>query len=218
MLVISCPCALGLATPVAIMVGSGVGAKKGVLFKTASALEATGKTDFVVLDKTGTVTQGKPQVTDLHPAPGVAEAELLQTAAALEEKSEHPLAHAIRARAVETGLQYDSTRAFAALPGHGVQGEIGGKAAFGGNAALMQEKNLLTGQMKQAGEALANEGKTPLYFALGGRLLGIVAVADVVKPDSAEAIRDAEAYGRADRDAHRRQPPHGRGDRRADRH
>ena len=108
-LVISCPCALGLATPVAIMVGSGVGAKKGVLFKTASALEATGKTDFVVLDKTGTVTQGKPQVTDLHPAPGVAEAELLQTAAALEEKSEHPLAHAIRARAVETGLQYDST-------------------------------------------------------------------------------------------------------------
>ena len=96
-------------------------------------------------------------MTDLHPAPGVAEAELLQTAAALEEKSEHPLAHAIRARAVETGLQYDSTRAFAALPGHGVQGEIGGKAAFGGNAALMQEKNLLTGQMKQAGEALANE-------------------------------------------------------------
>lgn len=194
-LVISCPCALGLATPVAIMVGSGVGAKKGVLFKTASALEATGKTDFVVLDKTGTVTQGKPQVTDLHPAPGVAEAELLQTAAALEEKSEHPLAHAIRARAVETGLQYDSTRAFAALPGHGVQGEIGGKAAFGGNAALMQEKNLLTGQMKQAGEALANEGKTPLYFALGGRLLGIVAVADVVKPDSAEAIRMLKHMG-----------------------
>ena len=194
-LVISCPCALGLATPVAIMVGSGVGAKKGVLFKTASALEATGKTDFVVLDKTGTVTQGKPQVTDLHPAPGVAEAELLQTAAALEEKSEHPLAHAIRARAVETGLQYDSTRAFAALPGHGVQGEIGGKAAFGGNAALMQEKNLLTGQMKQAGEALANEGKTPLYFALGGRLLGIVAVADVVKPDSAEAIRILKHMG-----------------------
>lgn len=194
-LVISCPCALGLATPVAIMVGSGVGAKKGVLFKTAAALEAAGKTDFVVLDKTGTVTQGKPQVTDLHPAPGVSEAELLQTAAALEEKSEHPLAHAIRARAVESGLQYDPARAFAALPGHGVQGEIGGKAAFGGNAALMQEKNLLTGQMKQAGEALANEGKTPLYFALGGRLLGIVAVADVVKPDSAEAIRMLKNMG-----------------------
>ena len=194
-LVISCPCALGLATPVAIMVGSGVGAKKGVLFKTAAALEAAGKTDFVVLDKTGTVTQGKPQVTDLHPAPGVSEAELLQTAAALEEKSEHPLAHAIRARAVESGLQYDPARAFAALPGHGVQGEIGGKAAFGGNAALMQEKNLLTGQMKQEGEALANEGKTPLYFALGGRLLGIVAVADVVKPDSAEAIRMLKNMG-----------------------
>lgn len=194
-LVISCPCALGLATPVAIMVGSGLGAKKGVLFKTAAALEAAGKTEFVVLDKTGTVTQGKPQVTDLHPAPGVSEAELLQTAAALEEKSEHPLAHAIRARAVETGLQYDPARTFAALPGHGVQGEIGGKAAFGGNAALMQEKNLSTGQMKQAGEALANEGKTPLYFALGGRLLGIVAVADVVKPDSAEAIRMLKNMG-----------------------
>ncbi|MBS5872882.1 MAG: heavy metal translocating P-type ATPase [Clostridiales bacterium] len=194
-LVISCPCALGLATPVAIMVGSGVGAKKGVLFKTAAALEAAGKTDFVVLDKTGTVTQGKPQVTDLRPAPGVTEAELLGIAAALEEKSEHPLAHAIRARAVETGLQYDPARAFAALPGHGVQGEIGGKVAFGGNAALMQEKNLLAGQMKQAGEALANEGKTPLYFALDGRLLGIVAVADVVKPDSAEAIRMLQHMG-----------------------
>ena len=194
-LVISCPCALGLATPVAIMVGSGVGAKKGVLFKTAAALEAAGKTDFVVLDKTGTVTQGKPQVTDLRPAPGVTEAELLGIAAALEEKSEHPLAHAIRARADETGLQYDPARAFAALPGHGVQGEIGGKVAFGGNAALMQERDLLTDQMQGAGEALANEGKTPLYFALGGRLLGIVAVADVVKPDSAAAIRMLKNMG-----------------------
>ncbi len=194
-LVISCPCALGLATPVAIMVGSGLGAKNGVLFKTASALEAAGKIDFVILDKTGTVTEGKPQVTDLRPNEEVAKEELLAVAAALEEKSEHPLARAIREHAQKEGLTYESAEAFSAMPGHGVQGNINGARAIGGNAALMQEQGLLTESMKRAGEALAEEGKTPLYFALGTKLLGIIAVADVVKPDSAQAIRELEGMG-----------------------
>ena len=186
-LVISCPCALGLATPVAIMVGSGLGAKNGVLFKTASALEAAGKIDFVILDKTGTVTEGKPQVTDLRPNEEITKEELLAVAAALEEKSEHPLAKAIREHAQKEGLTYE--------PGHGVQGNINGARAIGGNAVLMQEQGLLTESMKRAGEALAEEGKTPLYFALGTKLLGIIAVADVVKPDSAQAIRELEGMG-----------------------
>lgn len=194
-LVISCPCALGLATPVAIMVGSGLGAKNGVLFKTASALEAAGKIDFVILDKTGTVTEGKPQVTDLQPNEEVAKEELLAVAAALEEKSEHPLARAIREHAQKEGLTYESAEAFSAMPGHGVQGSIHGERAIGGNAVLMQEQGLLTESMKRAGEALAEEGKTPLYFALGTKLLGIIAVADVVKPDSAQAIRELEGMG-----------------------
>lgn len=194
-LVISCPCALGLATPVAIMVGSGLGAKNGVLFKTASALEAAGKIDFVILDKTGTVTEGKPQVTDLRPNEEVAKEELLAVAAALEEKSEHPLARAIREHAQKEGLTYEPVEAFSAMPGHGVQGSIHGERAIGGNAVLMQEQGLLTESMKRAGEALAEEGKTPLYFALGTKLLGIIAVADVVKPDSAQAIRELEGMG-----------------------
>ena len=194
-LVISCPCALGLATPVAIMVGSGLGAKNGVLFKTASALEAAGKIDFVILDKTGTVTEGKPQVTDLRPNEEITKEELLAVAAALEEKSEHPLAKAIREHAQKEGLTYESAEAFSAMPGHGVQGNINGARAIGGNAALMQEQGLLTESMKRAGEALAEEGKTPLYFALGTKLLGIIAVADVVKPDSAQAIRELEGMG-----------------------
>ncbi len=194
-LVISCPCALGLATPVAIMVGSGVGAKSGVLFKNAAALEATGKTQFVVLDKTGTVTEGKPQVTNLLPAPGVSETELLAVAAALEAKSEHPLAHAIRTKALELQLSFEPSGDFSALPGHGVRSSIRGKTAVGGNAALMAEKGLLTGSMQRQGDALAEEGKTPLYFALEERLLGIIAVADVVKPDSAQAIRELKSMG-----------------------
>ena len=194
-LVISCPCALGLATPVAIMVGSGLGAKNGVLFKTASALEAAGKIDFVILDKTGTVTEGKPQVTDLRPNEEITKEELLAVAAALEEKSEHPLARAIREHAQKEGLTYEPVEAFSAMPGHGVQGSIHGERAIGGNAVLMQEQGLLTESMKRAGEALAEEGKTPLYFALGTKLLGIIAVADVVKPDSAQAIRELEGMG-----------------------
>jgi len=192
-LVISCPCALGLATPVAIMVGSGQGAKHGVLFKTAAALEATGRTDFVVLDKTGTVTEGKPRVTDLCPAAGVETQELLHLAAALEAKSEHPLAHANREEA--EGLSVEAAADFAALPGHGVQGTVEGEPAFGGNAALLREKGLLTAEMERLGRSLAEEGKTPLYFARGGKLWGIVAVADVVKADSAEAIRQLKNMG-----------------------
>lgn len=194
-LVISCPCALGLATPVAIMVGSGLGAKNGVLFKTASALEAAGKTDFVILDKTGTVTEGKPQVTDLRPNENITKEELLAVAAALEEKSEHPLAKAVREHAQEEGLTYEPAAAFSAMPGHGVQGRINGERAIGGNAALMREQGLLTESMERAGEELAEEGKTPLYFAMGTKLLGIIAVADVVKPDSAQAIRELEDMG-----------------------
>ncbi|MDD6188331.1 MAG: heavy metal translocating P-type ATPase [Clostridiales bacterium] len=194
-LVISCPCALGLATPVAIMVGSGLGARNGVLFKTAAALEAAGKTDIVVLDKTGTVTEGKPHVTDILPSVGVSEAELLSVAAALEEKSEHPLAMAIREYAAENGLSGAPAGDFSAMPGHGVRGTLDGKAAIGGNAALMTENGIMTPDMRRTGEALAEAGKTPLFFALDGRLLGIIAVADVVKPDSAEAVRALKNMG-----------------------
>ena len=192
-LVISCPCALGLATPVAIMVGSGLGAKNGILFKTAAALEAAGRTDIVVLDKTGTVTEGRPRVTDLRPAPGVSEAELLAAAAALEARSEHPLAKAVRERA--EGLSVPAAADFAALPGHGVTGTVDGQIALGGSGALLAERGLLTAEMRALGESLAEEGKTPLYFARGGVLLGIVAVADGVKPDSAAAVRELEGMG-----------------------
>lgn len=194
-LVISCPCALGLATPVAIMVGSGRGAKNGVLFKTAASLEMAGKAQFVVLDKTGTVTEGKPKVTDVLPAEGVNERELLALAAALEENSEHPLARAVREHAAEAGLSIEPVSSFAALPGHGVRGNFGKNEAVGGNAALMAEKGLLDAPLQSAGEALANEGKTPLYFALNGKLMGLIAVADVVKPDSAEAIAALNRMG-----------------------
>lgn len=190
-LVISCPCALGLATPVAIMVGSGVGAKSGILFKTASALEAAGKTQYVVLDKTGTVTEGKPQVTDITPSEGISQQTLLRMAASLEAQSEHPLARAIRDQVVDTVAVED----FCALPGHGIQGTIAGKAALGGSAALMEEQGLMTEPMRQAGDTLSAMGKTPLYFALGGHLLGLIAVADVVKPDSAAAVRGLERMG-----------------------
>lgn len=194
-LVISCPCALGLATPVAIMVGSGLGAKNGILFKTASALEAAGKTQIVVLDKTGTITEGKPNVTDILPAGGVSEGELMSVAAALEENSEHPLARAVREKAAALNISPAAAPNFSALPGHGVQGVVNGETAIGGNAALMSEKGLLTPELQAAGEKFAEDGKTPLYFALAGKLLGIIAVADVVKPDSAEAIRALRALG-----------------------
>lgn len=194
-LVISCPCALGLATPVAIMVGSGVGAKHGVLFKTASALEQTGKTQIVVLDKTGTLTKGKPQVTDILPASGYDADSLLRLAASLESKSEHPLAAAITRRAGESNVDIDEAQGFTALPGHGVRAEINGKTAIGGNAALIKSKGMLDADMKALGERLADEGKTPLYFAFDGRIAGIIAVADVVKEDSGQAISDLKDMG-----------------------
>lgn len=194
-LVISCPCALGLATPVAIMVGSGLGAKHGVLFKTATALEQTGKTDIVVLDKTGTVTKGKPQVTDIITLDGVGETELLQLAASLESKSEHPLAAAVMKKTEELGISASQAKNFSALPGYGVSADIDGKRALGGNALLMKNRGLLTVSAEEQGERLANSGKTPLYFAFDGKLVGIIAVADVVKEDSKKAIEELKNLG-----------------------
>ncbi len=194
-LVISCPCALGLATPVAIMVGSGLGAKNGVLFKTAAALEAAGKTNIVVLDKTGTITEGKPKVTDIRTAQGVSEEVLLRTAAALEEKSEHPLAHAVMEYVLSKQLDYVPAEGFSAMPGHGVRGTLDGRVAIGGNGALMREQGIMTPAMGNLGEALAEEGKTPLFFALDGHLLGIIAVADVVKADSTAAVQALKNMG-----------------------
>ena len=194
-LVISCPCALGLATPVAIMVASGLGAKHGILFKTAAALEQAGQIDIVVLDKTGTVTEGKPSVTDLVCAEGVGEGELLALAACLEEKSEHPLARAVMEHAKKRKLNYPHGESFRALPGHGVTVRLGGHEAIGGNAALLRGRGLLTPEMDAAGKRLAAEGKTPLYFAAGDRPFGVIAVADVVKSDSAQAIRELQQMG-----------------------
>ena len=186
-LVISCPCALGLATPVAIMVGSGLGAKHGILFKTAAALEACGKTDVVVLDKTGTLTEGKPRVTDIYT--DESEEKLLKIAASLEAKSEHPLSRAVMEAVAERRIAYETADDFTALPGFGVRGTVAGKSAFGGNAALMEEHHVLSASLKEKGEAFAEEGKTPLYFAEDEKALGIIAVADVAKSDSAEAVR-----------------------------
>ncbi|MBD5526384.1 MAG: heavy metal translocating P-type ATPase [Lachnospiraceae bacterium] len=194
-LVISCPCSLGLATPVAIMVGNGMGARHGILFKNAVALEHAGRTDFVVLDKTGTVTEGSPAVTAVRPAQGVSERELLQVAAALESKSEHPLAKAICERAEADQLQVQSAENFRALPGWGVEGLLNGMTAVGGNSALLAERGLLTDDMRRAGEETAEEGRTPLYFAVGDRLMGMIAVADVVKSDSAQAVNELRNMG-----------------------
>ena len=190
-LVISCPCALGLATPVAIMVGSGQGARSGILFKTAASLEAAGRVDTVVLDKTGTVTAGEPKVTDILPAEGVSETELLTLAAGLEAKSEHPLAKAILGYAEEQKLAVTPAQDFEALPGHGLRGSLNGDALTGGNAAFVGAD----GALAQAGQQLAEQGKTPLYFAKNGTVQGVVAVADVVKPTSAQAIRELQGMG-----------------------
>ncbi|MBR4411604.1 MAG: heavy metal translocating P-type ATPase, partial [Firmicutes bacterium] len=197
-LVISCPCALGLATPVAIMVGNGLSARHGILFKTAASLEAAGRVRTVVLDKTGTITEGKPHVTDIICADGVSEDQLLQAAGALEGPSEHPLARAIVNHMTDRlpeGTCIANASEFKALPGAGVEGVIAGHKAWGGNAALMKEKKLLSRAMEQRGAELAREGKTPLYFAYENQLLGIIAVADVVKEDSAAAIRELQHMG-----------------------
>ena len=194
-LVISCPCALGLATPVAIMVGSGVGAKHGVLFKTAAALESTGRIDTVVLDKTGTVTQGQPHVVAVRPAPGVEPARLLTVAAALEARSEHPLALAVLDYAAQEHIAYQPAGEFQAVVGKGLTGQVDGASAFGGNAALLREQSLLTDAVAREGAALAGQGMTALYFACGGQMLGVLGVADVIRPGSAEAVRQMKGQG-----------------------
>ena len=194
-LVISCPCALGLATPVAIMVGNGLGAKNGILFKTAASLEAAGRTQIVALDKTGTITEGAPRVTDLLPAEGVSETELLTLAAALESRSEHPLAKAVLADAEEKAITPPEVTDFAALPGNGLAAKLDGMDIYAGNAAFIQTKLTLPAALAQQAEKLASEGKTPLFFGGAGRLLGVIAVADTIKEDSPEAIRQLQNMG-----------------------
>ena len=194
-LVISCPCALGLATPVAIMVGNGLGAKNGILFKTAASLEAAGRTQIVALDKTGTITEGAPRVTDLLPAEGVTETELLTLAAALESRSEHPLAKAVLADAEATAITPPEVTDFAALPGNGLAAKLDGMDIYAGNAAFIQTKLPLPAALAQQAEKLASEGKTPLFFGGAGRLLGVIAVADTIKEDSPEAIRQLQNMG-----------------------
>ena len=194
-LVISCPCALGLATPVAIMVGNGLGAKNGILFKTAASLEAAGRTQIVALDKTGTITEGAPRVTDLLPAEGVTETELLTLAAALESRSEHPLAKAVLADAEAKAITPPEVTDFAALPGNGLAAKLDGMDIYAGNAAFIQTKFTLPAALAQQAEKLASEGKTPLFFGGAGRLLGVIAVADTIKEDSPEAIRQLQNMG-----------------------
>ena len=194
-LVISCPCALGLATPVAIMVGNGLGAKNGILFKTAASLEAAGRTQIVALDKTGTITEGAPRVTDLLPAEGVSETELLTLAAALESRSEHPLAKAVLADAETKAITPPEVTDFAALPGNGLAAKLDGMDIYAGNAAFIQTRLTLPAALAQQAEKLASEGKTPLFFGGAGRLLGVIAVADTLKEDSPEAIRQLQNMG-----------------------
>lgn len=194
-LVISCPCALGLATPVAIMVGNGLGAKNGILFKTAASLEAAGRTQIVALDKTGTITEGAPRVTDLLPAEGVTETELLTLAAALESRSEHPLAKAVLADAEAKAITPPEVTDFAALPGNGLAAKLDDMDIYAGNAAFIQTKLTLPAALAQQAEKLASEGKTPLFFGGAGRLLGVIAVADTIKEDSPEAIRQLQNMG-----------------------
>ncbi len=194
-LVISCPCALGLATPVAIMVGNGLGARHGILFKTAESLESTGKIAVVALDKTGTITKGEPQITDIIAGDGVAGDELMSLAYSLENKSEHPLAKAIIAYAEERGMESCEVSDFTALPGNGLVATLEGEVIAGGNMRFISEKAVIEEDMKNAAEMLAEEGKTPLFFIRNGELMGIIAVADVIKEDSAKAIRQLQAMG-----------------------
>ena len=195
-LVISCPCALGLATPVAIMVGNGMGAKNGIMFKTAVSLEETGKTQIVALDKTGTITSGEPKVTDMIPADGVTEDELLAAAYALEKKSEHPLAHAILVRAKEKGVDERlETEEFQAVPGNGLSGRLGEDWLAGGNLKFIGGNAEITDEIRKKAEELAEGGKTPLFFSRNGKLIGIIAVADVIKEDSPQAVRELQNMG-----------------------
>ena len=194
-LVISCPCALGLATPVAIMVGSGVGAKNGILFKSGASLESAGKTEIIALDKTGTITSGKPEVTDILPASGITENELLEKAFSLEIKSEHPLSKAVVKKAETLGLKALETANFRILPGNGVEAKIGEKILRGGNEKYISEFANLPENLAKAASILAEAGKTPLYFCENEKILGIIAVADTIKPDSAKAIEEMHKMG-----------------------
>ncbi len=194
-LVISCPCALGLATPVAIMVGSGVGARQGILFKTAASLEETGRVDIVALDKTGTITEGKPRVTELFPADGLSAEELLRAAASLEAHSEHPLAAAVLTYSTEKGISPQEVSDFRALPGNGLTAYLNGEELTGGSGRFIRTKLRLTAEVETKSEELASQGKTPLFFAGGGRYLGMIAVADTIKADSAQAVRELKNLG-----------------------
>ena len=194
-LVISCPCALGLATPVAIMVGNGKGAKNGILFKTAVSLEEAGKVRVVALDKTGTITTGQPRVTDVLPAPGVTDEQLIAAAYALEQKSEHPLAHAVVERAQNLGLKAQEVSDFAALPGNGLTAMLDGEALSGGSLAFISGRTEVSGDMRAQADHLSGEGKTPLLFSRGGRLMGMIAVADAIKPESPQAVRELQNMG-----------------------
>lgn len=194
-LVISCPCALGLATPVAIMVGNGMGARNGILFKTAVSLEETGKTQIVALDKTGTITMGEPQVTDVLPADGVSGQELLELAAALEKKSEHPLAKAVLKEAMDKKLQLQETTDFQAVPGNGLTARLSGDLLTGGNLGFIRKNAQVSPEMEEKAGLFSEEGKTPLFFSRNGELLGVIAVADVMKEDSREAIAQLKNMG-----------------------
>ena len=195
-LVISCPCALGLATPVAIMVGNGMGAKHGIMFKTAVSLEETGKTQIIALDKTGTITSGKPQVTDMVPVEGISEEELLSIAYALEKKSEHPLAHAILQKAEETQIHDNlEIKNFLAVAGNGLSGKIDKETVYGGNQRFIEKYAKIPLSMIKKSEELANQGKTPLFFACDEQLIGIIAVADVIKEDSPQAVKELQNMG-----------------------
>lgn len=194
-LVISCPCALGLATPVAIMVGNGVGAKNGILFKTAAALEEAGKTEIIALDKTGTITMGEPHVTELLPAPGVTEEQLLKLAAVLEKKSEHPLARSVMRRAEELGLEPEEAEEFEALVGSGVSASLKGRKLLGGSLSFMSSRIAVPETVRKQAESLAEQGKTPLLFAEDETLAGVIAVADVIKEDSPQAVRELQNMG-----------------------
>ena len=194
-LVISCPCALGLATPVAIMVGSGLGAKNGILFKTAASLEETGRIQIVALDKTGTITSGEPAVTDVLPAAGVTEQELFRLAVSLEQKSEHPLSKAILKHAETLGISPEEVAEFQALPGNGLTASYQGSPLCGGNDKFIGAKAQIPEAIKKQAQSLSDEGKTPLYFSLGGKLLGVIAVADVIKEDSPQAVRELQNMG-----------------------
>lgn len=194
-LVISCPCALGLATPVAVMVGNGVGARTGILFKTAAALENCGKVKVVALDKTGTITEGEPKVTDVIPFGGNAESDLIRLAVSLEKKSEHPLAKAIMQKGEQDGVLAESAEDFEIMPGNGLTAKIGGKTVIGGSEKFIDEKTKLPSELRIKCESLAEQGKTPLLFARDDEVVGIIAVADTIKSESGRAIAELKKMG-----------------------